>query len=71
MGKHDSTAGESMSQAMDLGPAKHQWRRAAALAIDISRSDNVTLHQEAVRIARRALARIGALVEAAARSNGS
>jgi len=51
---------------LNLLPAKDEWRRAARLAQDASRCDNLILQREAVRIAQSAIARIGALVEAAA-----
>jgi asparagine synthetase A len=53
--------------AVNLEPAKYQWRRAAALALDISRSDNLYLHRESVRITQDTLARIHELVENAAK----
>ena len=57
-------------RAINLEPAKYQWRRAARLAIDVSRTDNLALHRQAVQIAEAAIARIADLVEAAARQTG-
>jgi hypothetical protein len=68
MGNDDSNLSDSMRPAINLEPAKYQWQRAAALALDISRSDSVFLHREAVRIAQSTLDRIGKLVEAAAKA---
>ena len=58
-------------QTINLTPARDQWRRAAALALDISRSNNIYLHRESVRIAQDILTRIRGLVEAAAKADRS
>jgi len=52
--------------ATAINHAKQQWRRVAALAGDVSRSNNLYLHRESIRIAQEEISRIGALVDGAA-----
>ena len=64
-----STPNDSSRLQIDLIAAQLQWQEAAALASDASRSHNVNLHREALRVAKSAIVRIGVLVEAAAKAN--
>jgi hypothetical protein len=55
---------------IDFVPAARlQWGQTAALANEASRSTDTRLHREAVEVAKSAIVRIQALLEAAAGTN--